>query len=205
MLNPALLDAVLALQWARDNIRQFGGNPDNVTIFGESGGGSKVAILLGIPAAQGLFHKGIIQSGPTRAGLPAARAVQNAQTVMQRLNVSSVAKLQALPFETVLASVTETGRTDIALSPVVDGLVLPADMIMGVAAPSACGIPVMIGANKDEHTLYAPDSDRNMSEQALLDDIANSYDDRAEFLLSQLIFRKLNIVSHLCAYPVTIG
>ncbi|MDO9477828.1 MAG: carboxylesterase family protein [Pseudohongiella sp.] len=183
--NVGLLDAVLALQWVRDNIRQFGGNPDNVTIFGESGGGSKVATLLGIPAAQGLFHKGIIQSGPTRTGLPAARAAQNAQTVMQRLNVTSVEALQALPFQTVLAAVTETGRTDIALSPVVDGRVLPTDMFVDVSAASARGIPVMIGANKEEHTLYAPDSDRNMSEQALLADITSSYGDQAAYLISQ--------------------
>ncbi|MDO8909966.1 MAG: carboxylesterase/lipase family protein [Pseudohongiella sp.] len=183
--NVGLLDAVLALQWVRDNIQNFGGDPDNVTIFGESGGGSKVATLLGIPAAKGLFHKGIIQSGPTRTGLPAQRAAQNAQTVMQRLNVTSVQALQALPFETVLAAVTETGRTDIALSPVVDGRVLPADMFIDVSAPSARGIPVMIGANKEEHTLYAPDSDRGMSEQALLEDIRSSYGDQAEFLISQ--------------------
>lgn len=183
--NVGLLDAVLALQWVRDNIQNFGGNPDNVTIFGESGGGSKVATLMGIPAAQGLFHKGIIQSGPARTGLPASRAAQNAQTVMQRLNVNSVEALQALPFETVLAAVTETGRTDIALSPVVDGTVLPADMFIDVSAPSARGVPIMIGANKEEHTLYAPDSDRGMSEQALLEDITRSYGDQAAFLISQ--------------------
>jgi para-nitrobenzyl esterase len=183
--NAGLLDAILALQWVRDNIRAFGGNPDNVTIFGESGGGSKVSTLMGIPAAKGLFHKGIIQSGPTRSGLPADRAAANARTVMQRLNVSSVAELQALPFATVLAAVTETGRTSVALSPVVDGVVLPDNMFMGQSAPSAHGVPMMVGANKDEHSLYAPDSDRNMSEDALLASIRTLYDDQAEYLIDQ--------------------
>jgi para-nitrobenzyl esterase len=183
--NVGLLDAILALQWIRDNIRAFGGNPDNVTIFGESGGGSKVATLMGVPAAKGLFHKGIIQSGPTRTGMPANNAAANAGTVMSRLGVDSVESLQTLPFPEVLAAVTTTGRTDPALSPVVDGLVLPDNMFVGVSAPSARGIPIMIGANKDEHTLYAPDSDRNMSEAALLADIRSSYGDQAEFLIDQ--------------------
>lgn len=183
--NAGLLDAILALQWVRDNIRSFGGNPDNVTIFGESGGGSKVATLMGIPAAKDLFHKGIIQSGPTRSALPAERAAANARTVMQRLNVSSVEELQALPFATVLAAVTETGRTSVTLSPVVDGVVLPDNMFMGESAPSAHGVPMMVGANKDEHTLYAPDSDRNMNEDALLASIQNAYGQQAEFLIEQ--------------------
>ena len=183
--NVGLLDAILALQWVRDNIRSFGGNPDNVTIFGESGGGSKVSTLMGIPAAKGLFHKGIIQSGPTRSALPAERAATNARTVMQRLNVSSVEELQALPFATVLGAVTETGRTSVPLSPVVDGVVLPDNMFMGESAPSAHGVPMMVGANKDEHTLYAPGSDRNMSEDELLESIQNAYGQQAEYLIEQ--------------------
>lgn len=183
--NAGLLDAILALQWVHDNIRSFGGDPDNVTIFGESGGGSKVATLMGIPAAKGLFHKGIIQSGPTRSALPAERAAANAHTVMQRLNASSVEELQALPFAAVLAAVTETGRTSVALSPVVDDVVLPDNMFMGESAPSAHGVPMMVGANKDEHTLYAPDSDRNMSDDELLASIRNLYDHQAEYLIDQ--------------------
>lgn len=190
--NVGLMDVMLALQWVQDNIRAFGGDPDNVTIFGESGGGSKVATLMGMPAAKGLFHKGIIQSGPTRAGMPADRAAANARTVMGRLNVSSVEELQALPFDTLLAAVTETGRTTPALSPVVDGIVLPDNMFMGESAPSAHGIPMMVGANKDEHTLYAPDSDRNMSEDDLLEAISNSYGQQAEYLIDQYMDSRPN-------------
>lgn len=183
--NVGLLDAMLALQWVRDNVRAFGGDPDNVTIFGESGGGSKVATLMGMPAAKGLFHKGIIQSGPTRTGMPADRAADNARTVMQTLGVSTVEELQALPFATVLAAVTETGRTSVPLSPVVDGQVLPGNMFVGDSAPSAHGVPILIGANKHEHTLYAPDSDRNMSDADLLAAIRNSYGDEAQYLIDQ--------------------
>jgi len=183
--NVGLLDAVLALEWIRDNIRAFGGNPDNVTIFGESGGGSKVATLMGMPAAKGLFHKGIIQSGPTRTGMSAEQSAADARTVMQRLGVSTVEALQTLPFETVLDAVTTTGRTNVGLRPVVDGQYLPQDMFVDESAPTAHGVPIIIGANRDEHTLYAPDSDRNMNEQALLDDIRSSYGDDAEYLIER--------------------
>ncbi|MEQ1782380.1 MAG: carboxylesterase family protein, partial [Hyphomonadaceae bacterium] len=61
--NAGMLDIVMALEWVRDNIAQFGGDPGNVTIFGQSGGGAKVSTLLAMPAAKGLFHKAIIQSG----------------------------------------------------------------------------------------------------------------------------------------------
>ena len=61
--NAGNLDIIAALQWVRDNIRGFGGDPDNVTIFGQSGGGAKVWTLMQMPEADGLFHKGIIESG----------------------------------------------------------------------------------------------------------------------------------------------
>ncbi len=63
-----MLDIVLVLEWVRDNIAAFGGDPGNVTIFGESGGGMKVSLLLAMPAAAGLFHRAIVQSGPMAQG-----------------------------------------------------------------------------------------------------------------------------------------
>lgn len=77
-----LLDVQLALEWIQDNIRAFGGDPGNVTIFGESGGGSKVATMMGMPSAKGLFHKGIIQSGPSRTGTPRDEAMATARQEM---------------------------------------------------------------------------------------------------------------------------
>src|SRR5260221_7456 len=68
--NAGMLDIVAALEWVRDNIANFGGDPGNVTVFGESGGGGKVSTLMAMPAAKGLFHRAIAQSGVARRGAP---------------------------------------------------------------------------------------------------------------------------------------
>jgi len=153
--NAGTQDMQLALEWVRDNIAAFGGDAKNVTIFGESGGGAKVSTLLGVPSAKGLFQRGIIQSGPRLNGASLATAIKNTEAVMSKLNVKSVAELQAMPMEMLLAAVTTTGRTEPDFGPVTDGKYLPADMFVPAAAASAHNVPVMIGSNRDEYSLYA--------------------------------------------------
>jgi para-nitrobenzyl esterase len=102
-----------------------------------------------------LFQRGIIQSGPRLNGAPLAAAIKNAETVMAKLNVTTPSQLQALPMEKVLAAVTTTGRTEPDFGPVTDGKYLPADMFAPSAADSARNIPIIIGANRDEYSLYA--------------------------------------------------
>ncbi len=80
-----MLDIVLVLEWVRDNIARFGGDPANVTIFGESGGGAKVSMLQAMPAAHGLFHRAIVQSGPGLRAVPTARATANAKALLDVL------------------------------------------------------------------------------------------------------------------------
>lgn len=181
-----LLDVQLALEWVRDNIRSFGGDPDNVTIFGESGGGSKVATMLGIPSAQGLFHKGVIQSGPSRTATPAATATATTQRVMERLSVSSVQELQAMPFMELLTAVDEIGMLG-SFRPVADGSYLPGDMFVDRSAPSAVGVPVMIGSNHDEHIYFSrgEDIDRGMDEAGLLEHIRGMYGDDAQQVIDE--------------------
>ena len=96
-----MLDAVLALQWVRDNIASLGGDPNNVTIFGESGGGAKVSTLLALPQAAGLFHKAVIQSGPGIRGIDPGTASEFAAKVLQRFDIGKhdVAALQRVPAE----------------------------------------------------------------------------------------------------------
>jgi para-nitrobenzyl esterase len=181
-----LLDAQLALEWVRDNIRAFGGDPDNVTIFGESGGGSKVATMMGMPSAKGLFHKGIIQSGPSRTGTPAAEATAHARRVMELLQVGTPEELQEVPFMELLTAVGDAGLLGV-MRPSVDGTYLPQDMFVGQSTPSAVGVPLLIGSNRDEEIYFSrnEDIDRAMGEEELLERIRARYGDQAEQVITE--------------------
>jgi len=172
--NAGVQDMQLALEWVRDNIAAFGGNPANVTIFGESGGGAKVSTLLGVPSAKGLFQRGIIESGARSKGMTKALAAKNTATVMAKLGVKTAAELQAVPMDKLLAAVTTSGRTTPDFGPVIDGEYLPADMFDPVAAPSARNVPIIVGTNRDEYALYAREHPigSKMTEAQLREDLA---------------------------------
>lgn len=184
--NAGVQDMQLALEWVRDNAAAFGGNPANVTIFGESGGGAKVSTLLGVPSAKGLFQRGIIESGARSKGTPQALAAKNADTVMTKLNVKTVAELQAVPMDKLLAAVTTTGRTTPDFGPVVDGQYLPADMFDPVAAPSARNVPIIVGTNRDEYALYAREHPigSKMTEAQLREDLAANFGANVEPMIA---------------------
>jgi para-nitrobenzyl esterase len=156
--NAGILDQIAALEWVRDNIDSFGGNPDDVTIFGESAGAMSIGTLLGTPAAQGLFHKAILQSGA--ASYVAAR--DDAAAVSERLlataGATSVAELASLPTAAVLDAqrqmLASAGSLGLPFRPVVDGIVLPRPPLDAVES-GACGdVPVLVGTNRDEMTLF---------------------------------------------------
>ena len=125
--NVGMLDILAALQWVRDNIAGFGGDPGNVTIFGQSGGGGKVSALLGMPAAKGLFHRAIAQSGSLIRGVPSGRASEGARAFMAKLGLkpNQVAELQRMPARQLLDAMR--GAEGLQLSPCTDGKTLPAD------------------------------------------------------------------------------
>ena len=165
--NAGLLDMVAALQWVHDEIEAFGGDPGNVTIFGCSGGGGKVTTLLGTPAAAGLFQKAIVESGPMLHGVERDGATATARAVLGALGLddSQVKALHDVPFPELIAA-TQSILPDTLqrllvngrghhFGPVVDGRTLPAHMFDPVAAPSAVGVPLIIGTNKDEIALFA--------------------------------------------------
>jgi para-nitrobenzyl esterase len=153
-----MLDIVLALEWVRDNIATFGGDPGNVTIFGESGGGWKVCLLQAMPAAAGLFHKAIVQSGPGLRAIPREAAAKSATAVLEALGIApgDLSRLETLPAEAIQAAAASVAadRLMSAFAPCVDGSALPRDPFHPDATPLAAGVPLMIGTNKDETTLF---------------------------------------------------
>lgn len=174
--NLPLQDLVLALEWVRDNIARFGGNPANVTIFGQSGGGGKVAMLTAFPAAKGLFHRAIIMStlaDTAVSGLEPARAVEAAELLLARLDlkVSQAERLLALPAEQIVSALTGGGRAggqggqaasgDLSLRfvPVVDGRTLPAHPFEPRPSSLSAAIPMMVGSNECEGIPYANPDD----------------------------------------------
>jgi para-nitrobenzyl esterase len=162
--NVGMLDIVLALQWVRDNIAAFGGDPDNVTIFGQSGGGAKVSTLLGMLPARGLFHKAIAMSGPIVRLVEKADAAAIAEQTLARLGIAAadVHKLQTMPYRQVIAAASAVrlpprpggGIADRTLAPMVDGRSIPAHPFDPSATDISRDVPLMIGTAKDEATLF---------------------------------------------------
>ena len=169
--NAGMLDIVAALRWVRDNIAAFGGDPGNVTIFGESGGGGKVSVLLAMPEARGLFHRAVIQSGAAIRVSTRERANALAEAALQQLGLGAAdcARLQTLPAEQVLAAIAPAaravGRTRWPLldrydfGPVVDGNDLPQHPADPEAPAVADDIPLMVGGTREESAFFLADDD----------------------------------------------
>ena len=155
--NLGMLDIVFALEWVRDNIANFGGDPDNVTVFGESGGGAKVSFTLAMPPAKGRFHKAIIQSGATLVGLQKQKAVAHAERTLANLGVAQadVHRLRAMDYRRIIAAAKAAEEGDHSLlRPMVDGRSLPRDPFSPTAPQVSRDVPIMVGTTKDEDTLF---------------------------------------------------
>ena len=161
--NVGMLDIVLALEWVKENIGRFGGDPGNVTIFGQSGGGGKVNTLLAMPSAKGLFHRGIIQSGSMlRGGSPERSAKLSAQ-ILADLNVKPD-DLQTVPYHqlvdvsmAIVAKNRPSGPPDVrrmadqlGFAPVVDGKILPVHPYDPTAPAISASVPVLVGTVLNE-------------------------------------------------------
>lgn len=150
--NNGMLDIVQALEWVRDNIAGFGGDPGNVTIFGESGGGVKVSVLHVMPRAAGLFHKAIIQSGPGNRVTTMSTAAKAAHNLLDALDIPAEAAREVLwdlPAE-VIVNTQVSGAGILGFSPVVDGEAVLGHPADALAAGTARDVPWIIGWNKDE-------------------------------------------------------
>jgi para-nitrobenzyl esterase len=156
--NEAILDQIAALEWVRDEIAAFGGDPTNVTVFGESAGSISVAALLTMPRARGLFHRAILQSGSLNLLTTPAAAGRTASAILSDLDLApaEAGRLRELPVATLLdAQNRATPRSaGVAYAPVADGADIPSAPFDAIADGSARGVPVLIGTNLDELKLY---------------------------------------------------
>jgi para-nitrobenzyl esterase len=150
--NVGMLDIVAALEWVHGNIERFGGDPSNVTIFGQSGGAGKVSTLMAMPSAKGLFHRAIVQSGSAITGTPRGRATRGAEALLTTLGLKSsqLDQVQALPQAKLLEAMRTT--RGLQFSPVVDGRTLPSNPFDPTAPEISADVPLMIGSTETEVT-----------------------------------------------------
>ena len=158
--NEGLLDQVMALRWVNDNIAQFGGDPENVTIFGESAGGMSVGGLMAMPAARGLFKRAIPQSGACHTAYPLSKSTEVAEAFLRILGVSANSELDRLytfnPDHLLsAANALQARMAGMIFQPCIDGSVLPDIPIQCVSDGSADGVDVLVGATRDEWRLFA--------------------------------------------------
>jgi len=161
--NFGLLDQIAALAWVRDNIAELGGDPRNVTVFGESAGGMSVGTLLGTPAARGLFQRAILQSGAAHNASSPELASRVGRRFLEALGLGAgeLAKLREAPLAALLEAQAKTaaalfGRMPEGLpfQPVVDGAVLPKPPLDAIASGACAGVALLVGTNLDEWKLF---------------------------------------------------
>ena len=197
--NVGVLDMAASLQWIHDNIAQFGGDPDNVTIFGQSGGGAKVLALMTTPRAKGLFHKAINESGATVVLGPVFATKEEMSRVteltMQKLNITDVNELQTIDFAR-LNSVSSDAISQVAAEfgkpgalgsgntfewmPVVDGDIIPSHPLTETGfAEAGYDIPLLIGTNLNEWA-FGFGINAEMSENEVFSRLQETYGGQAD-------------------------
>jgi len=188
--NNGLRDMIMALDWVQNNIESFGGDPGNITIFGESAGGMSVASLLASPLAKGLFHKAIMQSGAAHMTSLPKDSQRVAQAILQETNTSTLEELKLLNCESLLAAqdvignikFTNEGRdrrlpiSNFAFMPTIGDDVLPIDPLIAIEQGSAKDIPVIVGSNLHEWNffIYLADINKEKLDKAALLKVMNT-------------------------------
>ena len=164
--NYGLLDQVAALAWIRDNIEVFGGDPRNVTIFGESAGAQSVTEIMSTPLSQGLFHKAILQSGASSYNANGLTTAIDGRLTMHEAGLdffedlaghdATASDLRALSAEAIIAHIPNKMHLGGYALPTVDGVVIPKLMGQAIADGSIHNVPILAGYNADEATLFYP-------------------------------------------------
>src|SRR5579863_124942 len=204
--NAGMLDIVAALEWVRDHIERFGGDPGRVTIFGQSGGGGKVTTLLAMPAAKGLFHRAIVESGSLLTGATMESSNAVAEKLLKQLSLlpGDVDKLQQIPFDDLAKAAVEAGRMRppasgvidfrhlgprIGWAPVAGNAALPTQPFDPVAPEMSALVPMVIGNTLNEfiNGINKPDAFK-MTADELRKNAAGLWKDRADTVIAT--FRK---------------
>lgn len=170
-----MMDIVAALRWVRDNIAEFGGDPNTVMIFGQSGGGRKVATLLAMPSATGLFHRAIIESGATLRLVEADQGTRVARELMSTLGIPKdrVRDLQSVPIDRLMSAYFEVVRKmnvdqmTQGFSPLVDGTVVPQHPFYPRASAVSADVPLMLGSTRTELTSSAQEADFSLTDAVM--------------------------------------
>lgn len=215
--NVGMYDLVDALHWIKTNIANFGGNPQNITVFGESGGGAKVLALMTMPEAKGLFQKAIIESGATETMGVQFTNKEISQRVTEHtlqnlgLTANDVSKLATIPYETLTAASNQAlvqtaeeyqvpgplGGTALMREPVVDGLTLPTSPVEAGTFPGwGKDMPLLIGSNLTEWTGVSElqniavtqfDNKNTWSDEEINKRLHDTYGDKAEAVVAAFL------------------
>lgn len=221
--NVGMLDIVAALEWVRDNISAFGGDPGCVTIFGQSGGGGKVAALMAMPAAKGLFHRAIVQSGSMLRVRSPESSVKFTEELLKEIDLDSsrLAEIQYVPYQQLVTAgakiLSRQPRRmpdfrrmaeQLGWGPVLDGSVLPQHPFDPSAPAISSQVPMIVGTNLNEfiHNINNPDGEA-MTEEQMLGLVRGVYGDRAGQVVATFRQRPPNtkpfdIWSRIAAAPI---
>ncbi|MGD0890306.1 MAG: carboxylesterase/lipase family protein [Terracidiphilus sp.] len=225
--NVGMLDIVAALEWVRDNISAFGGDPGSVTIFGQSGGGGKVSVLMAMPAAKGLFHRAIVESGSTLRVRTQESSQKLADLVVADLGLTAatIDQIQTLPYVQLLKSSTDVMRKNnpaptggvpnfrrmeamLGLSPTLDEKLLPAHPFDPKASALSEDVPMIIGTTLNEFVtgINHPEYEQ-MTDAEVETRVRGIYGDKAPQILAAFRERTphvkpFDIWSHIAASTV---
>src|SRR4029077_7532866 len=175
-----VMDMVASLEWVRDNIVAFGGDPSRVMIFGQSGGGSKTSTLLGTPSAKGLFHRAAVQSGSTLRLASEEDAAKSADALLKKLGIAKnrIPDIQHLPWEQLLQA---QSQLTVGFTPVMDGKYLPHHPFDPAAPQESRDVPVIISPTLEDAALRLTNWD--LTESGLTALLNERYNGRASEIL----------------------
>jgi len=174
------MDMVAALEWVQNNIERFGGDPNRVMIFGQSGGGAKTCTLLAMPSAKGLFHRAGVQSGSALRLAEPEGASRQAEALLKALGIGArdIPKLQEIPFTRILAAQAALGADMLRFAPVVGTDVLPHHPFHPTAPPESAEIPIIVGTTLDDAAITLTNFD--LTEEELKDSLNQQFGEKAE-------------------------